>query len=277
MLPEKLLLNNKINNLLIYPLKDKYDKIHGVIEAMNKIQDNEINKYNNDNYYSNKASFNKNDEIIIALISKHLGNFCNYYNIINYKSSYLSNYHTLFIFWQKLFIQNEINNKNNIFYMINEVIELSKKIFEMNDIQFLLCKKESFCDIQKNKSIPFEGLVYKSYLDKKIIYTRNHFENNNFFNKSDLTENAFNINKNEEIIIIPIRELFKNDIIMILKIKTNKRLGINYNNDKLNIDDYKLNDDNYFTIENISFILQKYLSENIELIQKSDNFYKIIN
>ena len=122
MLPEKLLLNNKINNLLIYPLKDKYDKIHGVIEAMNKIQDNEINKYNNDNYYSNKASFNKNDEIIIALISKHLGNFCNYYNIINYKSSYLSNYHTLFIFWQKLFIQNEINNKNNIFYMINEVI-----------------------------------------------------------------------------------------------------------------------------------------------------------
>ena len=64
---------------------------------------------------------------------------------------------------------------------------------------------------------------------------------------------------------------------MILKIQTNKRLGINYNNDKLNIDDYKLNDDNYFTIENISFILQKYLSENIELIQKSDNFYKIIN
>ena len=147
----------------------------------------------------------------------------------------------------------------------------------MNDIQFLLCKKESFCDIQKNKSIPFEGLVYKSYLDKKIIYTRNHFENNNFFNKSDLTENVFNINKNEEIIIIPIREIFKNDIIMILKIQTNKRLGINYNNDKLNIDDYKLNDDNYFTIENISFILQKYLSENIELIQKSDNFYKIIN
>ena len=122
MLPEKLLLNNKINNLLIYPLKDKYDKINGVIEAMNKIQDNENNKYNNDNYYSNKASFSKNDEIIIALISKHLGNFCNYYNIINYKSSYLSNYLTLFIFWQRLFIQNEINNKNNIFYMINEVI-----------------------------------------------------------------------------------------------------------------------------------------------------------
>ena len=56
----------------------------------------------------------------------------------------------------------------------------------MNDIQFLLCKKESFCDIQKNKSIPFEGLVYKSYLDKKIIYTSNHLKIIIFFfNKSD--------------------------------------------------------------------------------------------
>ena len=59
---------------------------------------------------------------------------------------------------------------------------------------------------------------------------------------------------------------------MILKIKTNKRLGINYNNDKLNIGDYKLTDDNYFIIENISFILQKYLSENMEINKNSINF-----
>ena len=154
--------------------------------------------------------------------------------------------------------------------MINEVIELSKIIFEMNDIQFLLCKKESFYDIQKNKNIPFEGLIYKSYLDKKIIYTRN----NNFSNKGNLTENKFNMNKKEEVIIIPIQELLKNDIIMILQIKTNKKLGINYNNDKLQIEDYKLTNDNYFIIENISFILQKYISENIP---KFDNLYKDIN
>ena len=102
LLPEKQLLKNTINNLLIYPLKDKYDKIYGVIEAVNKIQDNENNKYNNDNYYSNnKTSFNKNDEILIALISKHLGNFCNYYNIINYKSIYLSYYQARY-FLQKI-------------------------------------------------------------------------------------------------------------------------------------------------------------------------------
>jgi len=248
---------NKKNNLLIYPLKDKYDNIYGVIEVVNKIQDN-----------TNKTSLNKNDEMIISLISRELGNFCKYYNIINLKNSYLSYYHELFIFWQKLFLHNDIDKKNNLFYMINEVIEISKIIFEMNDIQFLLCKKENFYDIQNNCNAPFEGLVYKSYIEKKIIYTYNPLIDNDYSSKSDLTINILNMNKKEEIITIPIKEIINNDVIMVLQIKTNKKLGSNYNNNLLLIDNYKLTDENYFIIEKISFMLQKYLSDNKELIQK---------
>ena len=93
---------------------------------MNKIQDN-----------TNKTSLNKNDEMIISLISRDLGNFCKYYNIINLKNSYLSYYHELFIFWQKLFLQNKIDKENNLLYMMNEVIELSKIIFIIQKREFL--------------------------------------------------------------------------------------------------------------------------------------------
>ena len=75
------------------------------------------------------------------------------------------------------------------------------------------------------------------------------------------------MNKNEELITIPILELKNNNIIMIIQIKTNKKLGNKQNNNSSGIDE-KLSDDNYFIIENISYIIQKYLSENIELIYK---------
>ena len=258
---------NKINNLLIYPLKDKNDNIYGIIEAKNKIQDKENNIYNN-MYFKDKNSFNKNDEILMSLISKDLGNFCKYYNSIKYNTTYISYYHTLLQFWQNLFLKKNKEEENNIFYMFNEVIALTRNIFDMNDIKFLLCKKENFYDIQNNCNAPFEGLVYKSYIEKKIIYTYNPLIDNDYSSKSDLTINILNMNKKEEIITIPIQEIINNDVIMVLQIKTNKKLGINYNNNLLPVDNYKLTDENYFIIEKISFMLQKYLSDNKELIQK---------
>ena len=133
---------------------------------------------------------------------------------------------------------------------------------------FLLYKKENFYDIQNNCNTPFEGLVYKSYIEKKIIYTYNPLIDNDYSSKSDLTINILNMNKKEEIITIPIQEIINNDVIMVLQIKTNKKLGINYNNNLLPVDNYKLTDENYFIIEKISFMLQKYLSDNKELNQK---------
>ena len=75
--------SNQINNLLIYPLKDKNDYINGIQEAINKIQEKDINSYNI-KYFKGKYSFNKKDEIIMSLVSKDLGNFCKYYNEIKY-------------------------------------------------------------------------------------------------------------------------------------------------------------------------------------------------
>ena len=260
--------SNQINNLLIYPLKDKNDYINGVLEAINKIQDKENNSYNN-KYFKEKSSFNKKDEIILSLISKDLGNFCKYYNEIKYNITYISYYHALLKFFQNLFMQN-VQKENNIFNMINEVIGLTRNIFNMNDIKFLICinnkDKEYFYDIQKNKNIPFEGLIYKTYIEKKINYASKPLINKYYSNKADLIVNILNINKNEELITIPILD-FKNidNVLMIIQIKTSKKLGNIYNNNLNNND--KLSDENYFIIENISKILEKYLYDNSELIQ----------
>ena len=260
---------NKINNLLIYPLKDKNDNIYGIIEAVNKKQEQSIKEYDT-GYFKEKTSFNKTDEIMMSLISKDLGNFCKYYNYINYNKNYLLYYHSLCTFFKKLFIKKEVKEDNNLFYMINEIIELSKIIFEMKDIQFILCKNNQFYNLQKIKNVPLEGLIYKCYKDKTIIYTCNPLVNNYYSNKSDLMINIYNLDKNINILTIPIIELNTNHVIMIIQIKTNKNLGIDYNNNNIyvSVDKEKLSDENLFIIENISFIIQKYLLDNIELIRK---------
>ena len=219
-------------------------------------------------YFKDKNSFNKNDEILMSLISKDLGNFCKYYNSIKYNTTYISYYHTLLQFCQNLFLKKNKEEENNIFYMFNEVIALTKNIFDMNDIKFLLYNnKEYFYDIQKNKNLPLEGLVYKAYEEKKINYACKPLINKFYSNKTDLVINIFNINKNEELVTIPIFDFnINNNVIMIIQIKTSKKLRNNSNNN-LNYND-KLSDENYFIFENISFILQKYLYDNIELIQK---------
>ena len=254
---------SKIKNLLIYPLKDSNNNIYGIIEVINKIQDKDNNNlYNNNFYLKEKISFNKNDEIIISFISKDLGNFCKYYNYIKNNNIYIDYYHKIYNFAQKLFLKNnDKENNSNFLYFINEVIDLSKNIFEMNDIQFLKTNKDHFYDIQKNKKIPFDGLVYKCYNEKKINYTSKPLINKFYSIKSDLAINIFNMSKNEELITIPIIEIKSNDVIMIIQIKTNKKLG-NY----LSLGNDKLSDEIFLIIENISFIIQKYLSENNELI-----------
>ena len=259
---------NQINNLLIYPLKDKNDCINGILEAINKIQDKENNSYNN-KYFKEKYSFNKKDEILMSLISKDLGNFCKYYNEIKYNITYISYYHALLEFFQNLFMKNA-QKENNIFNMINEVIDLTRNIFDMNDIKFLICvnkkDKEYFYDLQKNKNVLFEGLIYKTYIEKKINYVGKPLINKYYSNKTDLIVNVLNINKNEELITIPILDFNNNDnVLMIIQIKTCKKLGIIYNNNLNNND--KLSDENYFIIENISKILEKYLYDNPQLIQ----------
>ena len=260
---------NKINNLLIYPLKDKNDNIYGIIEAVNKKQEQSIKEYDT-GYFKEKTSFNKIDEIMMSLISKDLGNFCKYYNYIIYNKNYLLYYHSLCTFFKKLFIKKEIKEDNNLFYMINEIIELSKIIFEMKDIQFILCKNDQFYNLQKIQNVPLEGLIYKCYKDKAIIYTCNPLVNNYYSNKSDIIINIYNMDKNVNILTVPIIELNTNNVIMIIQIKTNKNLGIDYinNNISVSVDKEKLSDENLFIIENISFIIQKYLLDNIELFQK---------
>ena len=259
---------NKVNNLLIYPLIDKDDFIYGVIEAVNKNQDINQNLLKI-NYCIDKPLFNKNDEIIISLISKYLGNFCKCYNYINNKNIYMYYYRSLLLFFQKLFIKNNSKDENDITYMIDEVNKILKNIFEINDIKFLLCKKDNFYDIQKNKDIPYEGIVYKAYKDKIIIYTNNPLVDNNYSIKSDININIFGMNKKEQLITFPIFDLNKKKVIMIIQFKTNKNIEYYYKyNNTLSIENEKLNDENYFIIENISCIIQKYLYDNIELIYK---------
>ena len=205
----------------------------------------------------------------MSLVSKDLGNFCKYYNEIKYNITYISYYHSLLKFFQNLFMKNA-QKENIIFNMINEVIGLTRNIFDMNDIKFLICinnkDKEYFYDLQKNKNVPFEGLIYKTYIEKKINYASKPLINKYYSNKTDLIVNILNINKNEELITIPILDFNNNDnVLMIIQIKTCKKLGNIYNNNLINND--KLSDENYFIIENISKILENYLYDNTELIQ----------
>ena len=260
--------SNKINNILIYPLKDKNDNIYGVIEAVNKNQDKQRKIYmNNIDFYLEKPIFNKDDEIIMSLISKDLGKFCKYYNYINNINNYIFYYHTLLKFYEKLFSKKESNEQNDIFYFLKEISELFKIIFDVNEIQFLLYKNQTFYNIQKNKSVPLEGIVYKAFKEKKIIYTNNTSVDDNYSNKSDLNLNVINLNKKEELITIPIFDKYNKNILFIIQIKTDKKLesSIYYNN-VLSVKKEKLNEEIYFILENISNVIQKCFIDNIELI-----------
>ena len=260
--------SNKIKNILIYPLKDKDDNIYGVIEAINKNLDKQTKIYmNNIDFYLDKPIFDKNDEIIISLISKDLGNFCKYYNYIIYINNYIFYYHTLLKFYEKLFSKKDSNEQNDVFYFLKEINELYNIIFDVIEIQFLLYKNQTFYNIQKNKIVPLEGIVYKAFKEKKIIYTINTSVDDDYSNKSDLNLNVINLNKKEELITIPIFDKYNKNIIFIIQIKTNKKLERNncYNN-ALSVKKEKLNEEIYFILENISNVIQKYFIDNIELI-----------
>jgi len=259
--------SNKIKNILIYPLKDKDDNIYGVIEAVNKSQDKQRKIYmNNIDFYLDKPIFDKNDEIIMSLISKDLGNFCKYYNYINNINNYIFYYHTLLKFYEKLF-KKETNEQNDVFYFLKEISDLFKIIFDVSEIQFLLKKSQTFYNIQKNKNVPLEGIVYKAFKEKKIIYTINTSVDDSYSKKSDLNLNVINLNKKEELITIPIFDKLNKNIIFIIQIKTNKKLESNgYYNNILSVKKEKLNEEIYFILDNISNVIQKYFIDNIELI-----------
>ena len=259
--------SNKIKNILIYPLKDKDDNIYGVIEAVNKSQDKQRKIYmNNIDFYLDKPIFDKNDEIIMSLISKDLGNFCKYYNYINNINNYIFYYHTLLKFYEKLF-KKETNEQNDVFYFLKEISDLFKIIFDVSEIQFLLKKSQTFYNIQKNKNVPLEGIVYKAFKEKKIIYTINTSVDDSYSKKSDLNLNVINLNKKEELITIPIFDKLNKNIIFIIQIKTNKKLeSSGYYNNVLSVKKEKLNEEIYFILDNISNVIQKYFIDNIELI-----------
>ena len=260
--------SNKIKNILIYPLKDKDDNIYGVIEAVNKNQNKQRKIYmNNIDFYLDKPIFDKNDEIIMSLISKDLGNFCKYYNYINNINNYIFYYHSLLKFYEKLFSKKDTNKQNDIFYFLKEINDLFKIIFDVSEIQFLLKKDQTFYNIQKNKNVPLEGIVYKAFKEKKIIYTINTSVDDSYSKKSDLNLNVINLNKKEELITIPIFDKLNKNIIFIIQIKTNKKLeSSGYYNNVLSVKKEKLNEEIYFILDNISNVIQKYFIDNIELI-----------
>ena len=250
LIPEQKL-RNKINNILIYPIKDKNGEVCGIIEAINKISNPNDNKNN---------SFDKNDEIIISLLSKDLGNLCRYYNYANFQKNFVYYYCEIFEYWQNIiFKSGNFETK----YFLDETSEILKKIFEISEIQFLLNINQNLFDIQKMKKVASEGIVYLSLIGKKIIYSSNPLKNLNYSSKSDLVINTLSINKQEQLVTFPI---FKNidEVFMVIQIKTNKKLGVN--SDTLTSSYDKLSNENELIIRNISIIIQKLLLDNEKIL-----------
>ena len=256
LIPEQKI-ENKINNILIYPIKDKNGEIHGVIEAINKISDPNDNKNN---------SFNKNDEIIMSLLSKDLGNLCRYYNYAYFQKNLVNYYCEIFEFIRNLFFKNE---NCEIRYFLVEISRILKNIFDFSEIQFLLNMNQTLLDIQKLKKIPSEGIVYSSLIEKKIIFSSNPLKNLNYKNSSDLVINSLSVNNQEQLLTFPI---FKNidEIYMIIQLKTNKKLGVSSNT--LTSSNDKLSSENELIIKNISLIIQKYLLDNEKILNLNKRF-----
>jgi hypothetical protein len=254
----------KIHNLLIFPIKDKEGNVHGVIEVINKIKEEN----------SNKAYFNKNDEILLDLLSNKLGDFCKYSKYIENKNKYLNYYHYILQFWNKLFLKT--SSSPSLYLLLEEFSFLMKKIFNSNEIQFLLHLNHHLYDIQKNKTVELGGLIYKCLQEKKIIYSSNPLKNKNYKINIDLPV-IFGNKENElpnmeQLLTFPVfyddlsdMDNNKNqDVIMIIQIKTKKVMFLGEVNGKNN----ELNQENKFIIENISFLIQKYLSDNKDIVNK---------
>ena len=253
-------LNLTINNLLIFPLKDKDGIVYGVIEAINKIKED-----------NNKAYFDKNDEFLLDLLSRNIGNFCKYYNIIENKNNYISSYHDLLNFWNKLFFKTSISA--SLFLVLEEFSKLMKNVFETNQVQFLLNINQSLFDIQKNKIIESTGIVYKCLQEKKIIYSSNPFKNKNYNMITDLPiTNKLN-SINEELITFPVffGENKNQEVGIVIQMKAKKRYcPWEQNTNNTNGVGY-LNQESKFIIDYSAFLIQKYLNEHKELIKNYSN------
>ena len=259
-------LKMKINNLLIFPIKDKEKNIHGIIEVINKIKEE-------DNKNNNKSFFDKNDELLLDLITCNIGNFLKYFNIIENQNNYINNYHYILVFWNKLFYKSSFSP--SLYLVIEEFTKLMKKIYNVNEIQFLLYINHNLYDIQKNKIMELGGLIYKCLQEKNAIFTSDPITNKNYNINIDLpviynyTDKEF-LN-HEQLITFPVfYSLEDNDnneiqnIIMIIQIKAKQIIELS----ELNNENEELNEENKIIIDYSSYLIQKYLEENKEIINK---------
>ena len=241
-------LRMKINNLLIFPIKDKEKKVYGCIEVINKLKEEE----------NNKVYFDKNDEILLDLLTINIGNYCKYFNIVENKKKIIEVYRHILEFWNKLFFR--INLSPSLYFIMEEVTKLMKKIFGVNEIQFFLFINHNLFDIQKNKFLKSEGLVHKCLQEKKLIYTSSPLSDKSYKIDIDLP-----VIISEHLITFPVFCEISNDNNNSIKSQSQNMLIIQI---KLNNNELNLNEENIFIIEYTSYLIQKYLSENKELINK---------
>ena len=151
-----------------------------------------------------------------------------------------------------------------------------KKIFNSNEIQFLLYLNHHLFDVQKNKTIELGGLIYKCLQEKKIIYSPNPLKNKNYKINIDLPvifDNKETEMPNlEQLLTFPIfsddlsdiDNNKKQEVIMVIQIKTKKIMLLGEISGKKN----ELNQENKFIIEYISYLIQKYLNDNKDIVNK---------
>ena len=258
-------LKMKINNLLIFPIKDREKNILGVIGVINKLKEEENN---------NKSFFDKNDELLLDLLSINVGNFFKYFNIIENQNKDINNYHYILEFWNKLFYKKSLSP--SLYLVSEEFTKLMKKVFDISEIQFLLYINQNLFDIHKNKTVELGGLIYKCLIEKKIIFSPDPLINKNYKINIDLPV-IYNSKENEilnheQLITFPVfsdslgenEKNKKQNIVMIIQIKT-KKLIISGDINKENIE---LNEEYKFILEYSSFLIQKYLTINKEIINK---------
>ena len=241
-------LNMKINNLLIFPIKDKEKKVYGCIEVINKLKEEE----------NNKSYFDKNDELLLDLLTINIGNYCKYLNIVESQKRIIEDYKHILEFWNKILFRTNLSP--SLYFIMEEVTKLMKKIFGFNEIQFFLFINHNLFDIQKNKFVKSEGLVHKCLQEKKLIYTSNPLSDKNYKINIDLP-----VIISEQLITFPVFCEISNDNNNSIKPQSQNMLIIQI---KVKNKELNLNEENIFIIEYTSYLIQKYLSENKELINK---------
>ena len=204
------------------------------------------------------------------MLTINLGSFFKYYNYIENKNKYINYYHYILQFWNKLFYRT--SSSPSLYLVLEEFSKLMKKVFDSNEIQFLLHINKHLFDIQKNKVIEFGGLIFKCLQEKKIIYTSNPLKNKNYKNDIDLPvlydNNENDIINKEQLLTFPVfcddssdTDINKmQEVLMIIQVKTKKLIYLG--------EIIGLNPENRYIIEYTSFLIQKYLTENKELINK---------